>query len=145
MPRNRTKRQLNQSKELKFLAMKGVKTPRVQGWLLNARNPHSIFREKIRQRVLERMARKARVEELMRARNAPRKPGGDLLRLIRHASHTFREIGGRQGAGCGRAGVAGGGARVAGVEGCTSSDASGGGGEQTPIWLLLTEAEALVA
>jgi hypothetical protein len=60
---------------LYVVAMKGVKTPRVQGWLLNARNPHSIFREKIRQRVLERMARKARVEELMRARNAPRKPG----------------------------------------------------------------------
>ncbi|KAJ7281290.1 hypothetical protein C8J57DRAFT_1499992 [Mycena rebaudengoi] len=64
------------SKELKALALKGIRTPQVQGFLLTARGQTTtVVREQIRARVLERMARKAHVEALIRLRNAPKRPG----------------------------------------------------------------------
>lgn len=61
-------------------ALRGVKTPEVQGWLIDCQGQRTtVRREKLRARVAarmaERMARKARVEALMQARNAPQRPG----------------------------------------------------------------------
>ncbi|KAJ7258015.1 hypothetical protein C8J57DRAFT_1234631 [Mycena rebaudengoi] len=59
-----------------LVALKGVQTPQIQGWLLTARGQTTtVVREQIRARVLERMKWKARVEALMRLRSAPRPPG----------------------------------------------------------------------
>ncbi|KAJ7262552.1 hypothetical protein C8J57DRAFT_1632449 [Mycena rebaudengoi] len=94
----RTRNQLydSNSRDFKSAAIKGIQTPQVQEWLGLSRAPPTEARRQLLERVIargkEHPERQARVDALIRARNAPKSHGLLYYRLIAVVPSEARAI-----------------------------------------------------
>ncbi|KAJ7245596.1 hypothetical protein C8J57DRAFT_1242184 [Mycena rebaudengoi] len=84
------------SRDFKSAAIKGIQTPQVQEWLGLSRAPPTEARRQLLERVIargkERAERQARVDALIRARNAPKSRGLLYYRLTAVVPSEVRVI-----------------------------------------------------